>query len=28
VPIVQSEQCLVCHGAGRTADIKAVHAFK
>jgi OmcA/MtrC family decaheme c-type cytochrome len=27
VAIVQSEQCLVCHGAGRTADIKAVHAF-
>ena len=25
VPIVQSEQCLVCHGTGRTADIKAVH---
>jgi OmcA/MtrC family decaheme c-type cytochrome len=25
VPIVQSEQCLVCHGTGRTADIKVVH---
>jgi OmcA/MtrC family decaheme c-type cytochrome len=25
VPIVQSEQCLVCHGTGRTADIKTVH---
>jgi len=28
VAIVQSEQCLVCHGSGRTADIKTVHALK
>ena len=25
VPIVQNEQCLLCHGTGKIADIKAVH---
>ena len=25
VPIVQNEQCLICHGNGKTADIRAVH---
>ena len=25
VPIVQNEQCLICHGSGNVADIKAVH---
>jgi len=25
VPIVQNEQCLLCHGNGKVADIRAVH---
>jgi OmcA/MtrC family decaheme c-type cytochrome len=25
VPIVQNEQCLICHGNSRTADIKTIH---
>ena len=25
VPIVQNEQCLICHGNGKVADIRAMH---
>lgn len=26
--LANTEQCLICHGVGKTADIKAVHAWK